>query len=180
MSAGVGGVPSAATVSHCTFLDNRAQGGAAGGFPFTRSGIGGAILSGDGSMASKVTKATEIASPMPPLNAVRNAPSMKNWVRILRYVAPSALRKPISLVRSVTETSMMLMIPIAPSPSVTSPTTPRNQSIASKILPTRCEFSIVSQSSNASSSLGSKPCRRPMILCTSCLARRCWSRVMGR
>jgi hypothetical protein len=51
MSAGVGGVLSTATISHCTFVDNEAQGGAIGaGAPFTRSGIGGAILTGDGSM----------------------------------------------------------------------------------------------------------------------------------
>ncbi len=50
-SAGSAGAPSAATISHCTFLHNQAVGGAAGaGAPFTRGGIGGAILNGDGSM----------------------------------------------------------------------------------------------------------------------------------
>ena len=81
--------------------------------------------SGEGNIASKVTKPTATARPMPPLNAVRKAPSMKNWVRILRWVAPRALRNPIYRVRSATDTSMMLTMPIAPRPSVTNPTTPR-------------------------------------------------------
>ena len=34
-----------------------------------------------------------------------------NWVRMSRFCAPMALRMPISRVRSVTETSMMFMIP---------------------------------------------------------------------
>jgi hypothetical protein len=54
---------------------------------------------------------------------------------MLRLVAPSALRNPISRVRSATATSMMLMIPIAPKASVTSPTLPRNIFMASNIFP---------------------------------------------
>jgi hypothetical protein len=51
MSVGSAGAPATATVSYCTFLDNQAVGGAAGaGSPFTRSGIGGAIMNGDGTM----------------------------------------------------------------------------------------------------------------------------------
>ena len=38
---------------------------------------------------------------------------------MLRLVAPSAFRNPISFVRSVTVTSMMLIIPTAPNASVT-------------------------------------------------------------
>ena len=40
--------------------------------------------SGDGSIASNVTNPVAMANPMPPLNAVRKAPSMKNWVKIAR------------------------------------------------------------------------------------------------
>jgi hypothetical protein len=47
-------------------------------------------------------------------------------------VAPMALRMPISRVRSVTETSMMLMMPTAPRPRVTMPTPPRKRSMASQ------------------------------------------------
>ena len=85
------------------------------------------------------------------LSAVRNAPSRKNWVMMLRLVAPSALRSPISLVRSVTDTSMMLTMPMAPRARVTRPTLPRNRFMASKILPTVSWDLTVSQSNHASS-----------------------------
>ena len=39
---------------------------------------------------------------------------MRNWARMSRDRAPTALRMPISRVRSRTETSMMFMIPIPP------------------------------------------------------------------
>ncbi len=55
---------------------------------------------------------------------------------MLRLVAPRALRNPISWVRSVTATSMMLMTPIAPKASVTIPTAPRNIFMTSKMVPT--------------------------------------------
>ena len=43
--------------------------------------------------------------------------STRNWRRITRGGAPSALRKPISRIRSVTETSMMFMTPMPPTSS---------------------------------------------------------------
>ena len=95
--------------------------------------------------------------PMAPLISVRNAPSRKNCRRMLRLVAPRALRKPISRVRSLTATSMMLMIPMAPRVRVTKPTPPRKISITSKILPTASAFLTVSQSSKASSLRQSNP-----------------------
>jgi hypothetical protein len=52
MSAGAAAAPSSATVSHCTFLDNEAVGGAAGaGATFSRAGVGGAIVNANGTMA---------------------------------------------------------------------------------------------------------------------------------
>ena len=57
--------------------------------------------------------------PMSPLPSVSRMPSAKNCSMMLRLVAPRALRNPISRVRSVTATSMMLMTPMAPSASVT-------------------------------------------------------------
>jgi hypothetical protein len=49
MSLGTASAPATATVSHSTFLGNQAAGGAAGaGSPFTRSGIGGAIMNDAG------------------------------------------------------------------------------------------------------------------------------------
>ena len=40
--------------------------------------------------------------------------SMMNWERMRRRRAPSAMRTPISRVRSATETSMMFMTPMPP------------------------------------------------------------------
>jgi len=51
MSVGSASAPATATVSDSTFHDNEAVGGAAGaGFPFTRSGLGGAIMNDAGTM----------------------------------------------------------------------------------------------------------------------------------
>ena len=47
---------------------------------------------------------------------------MRNCIRMLRRVAPSALRMPISRVRSVTDTSMMFMITMPPTTSEISAT----------------------------------------------------------
>ena len=76
---------------------------------------------------------------------------------MLRLVAPSAFRNPISWVRSLTATSMMLMTPMAPSASVTIPTAPRNMFMTSKIVPTIFDSWIESQPSKAFSSLASNP-----------------------
>ena len=43
--------------------------------------------------------------------------STRNWRRMSRARAPTAIRSPISRVRSVTETSMMFMIPTPPTTS---------------------------------------------------------------
>jgi hypothetical protein len=51
---------------------------------------------------------------MTPPTAQRVTASVVNWVRMVRLVAPMALRTPISRVRSVTETSMMFMTPTPP------------------------------------------------------------------
>ena len=85
-------------------------------------------------------------------------------------VAPTAFIRPISRVRSVTDTSMMLMMPTAPSPSVTIPTPPRKTSIAVKIAPTIFSSWTVLNSSNASPSEGSNPCRSAITRCTAATA----------
>ena len=51
--------------------------------------------------------------------------SMRNCVRISLRNAPSALRIPISRVRSVTDTSMIFMTPIPPTMSEIAATHPR-------------------------------------------------------
>ena len=70
--------------------------------------------------------ATPVPSPMPsspPRVPMVNA-SVRNWVRMLNRVAPSALRTPISRIRSVTETSMMFMTPMPPTTRLTLATPP--------------------------------------------------------
>src|SRR5499427_2319414 len=54
------------------------------------------------------------AMPMTPPHEVRNAASMRNWNRISARRAPSALRTPISRVRSVTEIDMIAITPMPP------------------------------------------------------------------
>ena len=53
---------------------------------------------------------------MPPKAEVVAA-SVTNWARMTRSLAPMALRMPISRVRSVTDTSMMFMMPMPPTSS---------------------------------------------------------------
>jgi hypothetical protein len=51
MSVGLNGAPATTTIIDSTFLDNEAVGGAAGAhFPFTRSGLGGALMNDAGTM----------------------------------------------------------------------------------------------------------------------------------
>ena len=52
--------------------------------------------------------------PSTPPSEVRNAASIRNWNRISARRAPSALRTPISRVRSVTEIDMIAMTPMPP------------------------------------------------------------------
>src|SRR5581483_11134174 len=54
------------------------------------------------------------AMPINPPSDVRNAASIRNWNRISARRAPSALRTPISRVRSVTEIDMIAMTPMPP------------------------------------------------------------------
>ena len=50
---------------------------------------------------------------IPPVILIKIA-SIKNWLRISMPLAPTLIRKPISRVRSVTDTYMMFIIPIPP------------------------------------------------------------------
>jgi hypothetical protein len=53
-------------------------------------------------------------SPMtPPMRHTITA-SIKNWSRMVCFLAPTAFRMPISLVRSRTDTNMMFMTPMPP------------------------------------------------------------------
>ncbi len=60
-----------------------------------------------------------MTKPARPPIAVSTTASIKNCESILSLVAPTALRTPISFVRSVTETSMMFITPMPPIISAT-------------------------------------------------------------
>src|SRR6266849_4443283 len=59
--------------------------------------------------------------PMAPPTSIISSVSARNWVLMCHFRAPSARRKPISRMRSSTETSMMFMTPTPPIPSVRIP-----------------------------------------------------------
>src|SRR5262245_43143597 len=64
----------------------------------------------------------------PPID-VRNAASIRNWNRISARRAPSALRTPISRVRSVTEIDMIAITPIPPTISAIDEITTRAKNV---------------------------------------------------
>ena len=77
--------------------------------------IPGRITTGSPNAAPPaVTTVTASTTPMIPPRADRIADSVRNWIRTSLVLAPSAFRIPISRVLSVTDTSMMFMIPIPP------------------------------------------------------------------
>ena len=63
---------------------------------------------------------------IPPMRPIITA-SIKNCVIMVRYVAPRALRIPISLVRSVTETIIIFIMPMPPTRSEMAATLPRKR-----------------------------------------------------
>ena len=62
------------------------------------------------------------ATPIAPPPVHKATASITNWVRMSRGLAPIASLSPISRVRSVTDTSMMFMMPIPPTISETQAT----------------------------------------------------------
>src|SRR5918998_12419 len=82
----------------------------------------------DGQPASCATRwAAPAPRPMPsaPPMVESVVASMRNWLRMSRGRAPTASRSPISRVRSVTETSMMFMMPMPPTSRETPATAAR-------------------------------------------------------
>ena len=70
-------------------------------------------------LLTKIDAATPIAIPRVPPEMHSTSASTRNCSMMVSLVAPSALRMPISLVRSVTDTSMMFMMPMPPTSSDT-------------------------------------------------------------
>ena len=62
---------------------------------------------------------TPSRTPIAPPSTLITTASIRNWRRMSPRLAPIALRMPISRVRSVTDTSMMFMMPMPPTSSDT-------------------------------------------------------------
>src|ERR1051326_7690349 len=78
------------------------------------------ILNSNGNpMAKAMSQAVPnpVSTPIMPPIAVTITASIRNWVRMSLRRAPTALRIPISFVRSVTDTSMMFMTTMPPTTS---------------------------------------------------------------
>ena len=71
--------------------------------------------------------------PSNPPTELSETASIRNWVRISRPCAPTAIRVPISRVRSVTLTSMIFIIPMPPTTSDTPAIAPSNPAMTSAV-----------------------------------------------
>src|SRR6185369_15228294 len=71
--------------------------------------------------ATTLPSAKPMTTPPTPPALQSSTASIRNWLRMLAIGAPSALRSPISRVRSVTATSMMFMMPMPATMSATMP-----------------------------------------------------------
>lgn len=81
-------------------------------------------MKGEKGEMSEMIKASRYPrmSPKRPPRQDRTRDSKRNWRRILRLLAPTALRIPISRERSETETSMIFMTPMPPTSRETTAT----------------------------------------------------------
>ena len=79
---------------------------------------GNAVVMSSSTVAS-LPSAAPVSTPMMPPIHVRVAASTRNCRRMSPVVAPTALRRPISFVRSVTDTIMIAMTPMPPTSSAT-------------------------------------------------------------
>ena len=77
---------------------------------------------------------------LPPI-ALKATASSKNWRRMSLPFAPTAMRIPISRVRSVTLTSMIFMIPIPPTRRETPATAARKNLITADVAVAACAIS---------------------------------------
>jgi hypothetical protein len=92
--------------------------------------------------------------------AVTKSASSRIWPITFAGVAPSALRMPISRVRSFTTISMMLPMPTMPAIRLPMPTNQMKAEMPPKMLLKVLTFSTLFSSQSARSSVGSKLCRR--------------------
>ena len=85
------------------------------------------------SLEMETAPTTPTIIPMIPPDKLIKIASSKNWEMISNWVAPNALRVPISRVRSSTDASMMFMMPIPPTKRL----------IPAMMLSTRLKISLV-------------------------------------
>ena len=79
----------------------------------------GAAASSPSPILSKAPAPSPTAMPIVPPRSVSVPASTRNCQMISRRVAPTAMRRPISRVRSVTETIMIAITPMPPTSSAT-------------------------------------------------------------
>ena len=91
-------------------------------------------------------------TPIAPPNSESTTASTRNCRRMSREQAPTASRIPISRVRSVTETSMMFMMPTPPTISDTLATEPSSNVITSVMTPSTLRISELLNTSKSSGS----------------------------
>ena len=82
-----------------------------------------------------------IRIPMTPPAKLRRMASMRNCAKMSMPRAPTDILKPISLVRSVTETYMMFMMPMPPTMREMQATTKSNTDIVSEVEVIICAIS---------------------------------------
>ena len=92
-------------------------------------------------------------TPMTPPTRQTSIASTMNWVRMSPWVAPSALRTPISRVRSVTVMSMMFITPMPPTSSEIPPMAESTVDMIRKTLVSSCREDDRSMTSASKSSL---------------------------
>ena len=115
-------------------------------------------------------KASPPRTPMSPPNSDSITASTRNCSRTWPSTAPIARRMPISRVRSVTETSMMFMMPMPPTSRLTAATAPRRP-VSTVVAPaaacTICRMSrTVKSSSSPREMLRRSRNKRSMSACT--------------
>ena len=106
------------------------------------------------SLATVPDKATPATIPSSPPSMLRITASIMNWLRMSLSVAPVAMRIPISCVRSVTETSMMFMIPMPPTRSEMDATPARSSVITAPAAAAASAASVMARTLKSASSSG--------------------------
>src|ERR1035437_539444 len=122
-----------------------------------------------GRLPSTAVTAQPAATPMMPPTVTIATASSRNCARMERRVAPMDFNMPISRVRCVTETSMMLASPTPPMASVSVPMKPSSRRSAIPMVSTIRMYSLKTMVRTARSSLGEKLCRRAIVSLT-CLS----------